>query len=139
MFQIGQNNLKNMSEVMLSHRRSNVRVYWQYICWFYKCFRQILAVQWTFVPIFFCHSGQRQQHKSPMTQLFGIFFGQTLLFSLSTFFLGLPNNANASKEWKFATELVIIGEHIIFFSLKQPFGHNKRLQWKNKWTIMTLV
>ena len=26
-----------------------------------------------------------------------------------------------------------------FFSLKQPFGHNKRLQWKNKWTILTLV
>ena len=76
---------------------------------------------------------------SPMTQLFGIFFGQTLLFSLSTFFLGLPNNANASKKWKFATELVIIGEHIIFFSMKQPFGQNKRLQWKNKWTIMTLV
>ena len=59
---------------------------------------------------FFCHSGQPQQYKSPMTQLFGIFFGQTLLFSLSTFFLGLPNNAYASKKWKFATELLKIGD-----------------------------
>ena len=52
------------------------------------------------LPQFFCHSGQRQQHKSPMTQLFGIFFGQTLLFSLSTFFLGLPSNANANASKK---------------------------------------
>ena len=103
-----------------------------------KMFQTDFGCTMNICPNFFCHSGQCQQHKSPMTQLFGIFFGQTLLFSLSTFFLGLPNNANASKKWKFATELVIIGEHIIFFSLKQPFGHNKRLHWKNKWTIMTL-
>ena len=68
-----------------------------------------------------------------MTQLFGIFFGQTLLFSLSTFFLGLPNNANASKKWKFATELVIIGEHIIFFQFeatiwtKQTFSMEEQI------------
>ena len=31
-FKLAKTNLKNMSEVMLSHRRSNIRVYWQYIC-----------------------------------------------------------------------------------------------------------
>ena len=63
-----------------------------------KMFQTDFCCTMNICPNFFCHSGQRQQHKSPMTQLFGIFFGQTLLFSLSTFFLGLPSNANASKK-----------------------------------------
>ena len=99
-----------------------------------KMFQTDFGCTMNICPNFFYHSGQCQEHKSPMTQLFGIFFGQTLLFSLSTFFLGLPNNANASKEWKFATELVIIGEHIIF-SVWSNHLQNKRLQWKNKWTL----
>ena len=80
---------ETVSKMMSSHRRSLVRVYWEYICWFQKCFRQVLFVQWTFDPIF-CHRGCVQQYNTLMTQLF--FFGQTLLFSLSvsTFFLGLP-------------------------------------------------
>ena len=44
---------------------------------------------WTFDPIF-CQRGYGQQYNTLMTQLFGIFFGQTLLFSLFTSFLGLP-------------------------------------------------
>ena len=60
-----------------------------------KMFQTDFGCTMNICPNFFCHSGQCQQHKSPMTQLFGIFFGQTLLFSLSPFLLGLPNNANA--------------------------------------------
>ena len=89
MFQIGQNNLKNMSEVMLSHRRSNVRVYWQYICWFYKCFRQILAVQWTFAPIFFATVGSVNSIK--------VLWPNYLVFSLvKLFFLASPLSFLAS-------------------------------------------
>ena len=63
---------ETVSKMMSSHRRSLVRVYWEYICWFQKCFRQVLFVQGTFDPIF-CHRGFVQQYNTLMTQLFGIF------------------------------------------------------------------
>ena len=75
---------KTGSKVMSSHRRSMVRVYWEYICWFQKCFRQVLFVQWTFDPIF-CHRGYVQQYNTLMPQLFGIFLTSPSSFSFLAF------------------------------------------------------
>ena len=75
---------ETVSKMMSSHRRSLVRVYWEYICWFQKCFRQVLFVQWTFDPIF-CHRGYVQQYNTLMPQLFGIFLTSPSSFSFLAF------------------------------------------------------
>ena len=75
---------ETVSKMMSSHRRSLVRVYWEYFCWFQKCFRHVLFVQWTFDPIF-CHRGYVQQYNTLMPQPFGIFLTSPSSFSFLAF------------------------------------------------------
>ena len=98
MFQIGQNQSKKYVRSDVVTQKIQYKGVLTVYLLISKMFQTDFGCTMNICPNFFCHSGQCQQHKSPMTQLFGIFFGQTLLFSLSTFFLGLPSNANASKK-----------------------------------------
>ena len=87
MFQIGQNQSKKyVGSDVVTQKIQYKGVLTVYLL-ILKMFQTDFCCTMNICPNFFCHSGQRQQLKSLMTQLFGIFFDQTLFLASPLSFL----------------------------------------------------
>ena len=87
MFQIGQNQSKKYVRSDVVTQKIQYKGVLTVYLLILKMFQTDFCCTMNICPNCFCHSGQRQQLKSLMTQLFGIFFGQTLFLASPLSFL----------------------------------------------------